>query len=62
MNEEEIIASICDAIQERLGDANVSRTFLVQTLLPQASEDVRVEKPSKKQGNDRVWTLFLLLF
>jgi DNA mismatch repair protein MLH1 len=54
MNEEEIIASICDAMQERLGDANASRTFLVQTLLPQASEEVRLEKSSKKQGNDHV--------
>ncbi|KAK3810771.1 MAG: DNA mismatch repair protein Mlh1 [Benniella sp.] len=51
MNEEEIIASICDAIQERLGDANASRTFLVQTFLPQSSEEVRLEKSSKKQDS-----------
>ncbi|KAF9580604.1 DNA mismatch repair protein, partial [Lunasporangiospora selenospora] len=38
MNEEEIINTICDAIQERLGDANLSRNFLTQTLLPQSSQ------------------------
>ncbi|KAG0207602.1 DNA mismatch repair protein [Mortierella sp. GBA30] len=44
MNEEEVIAKICDAIQERLGDANVSRNFLTQTLLPQVSAMNRMEE------------------
>ena len=52
MNEEEVIAKICDAIQERLGDANVSRNFLTQTLLPQVSANSRAEDAasSKKSG------------
>ncbi|KAI1294253.1 DNA mismatch repair protein [Mortierella claussenii] len=44
MNEEEIIGLICDTIQERLGDANVSRNFLTQTLLPQVSVKSRSEE------------------
>ncbi|KAF9134519.1 DNA mismatch repair protein [Mortierella sp. 14UC] len=48
MNEEEVIVTICEAIQDRLGDANVSRNFLTQTLLPQVSVKSRVE--DKKQG------------
>ncbi|KAF9576426.1 DNA mismatch repair protein [Mortierella alpina] len=44
MNEEEVIAKICDAIQERLGDANVSRNFLTQSLLPQVSAKSRTEE------------------
>jgi len=54
MNEEEVIATICDAIQERLGDANVSRNFMTQTLLPQVSVKNRTEElsmASKKPGN-----------
>ncbi|KAG0379446.1 DNA mismatch repair protein [Mortierella sp. AD032] len=50
MNEEEVIATICEAIQDRLGDANVSRNFLTQTLLPQVSSKSRVEDGSKKQA------------
>ncbi|KAG0261361.1 DNA mismatch repair protein [Mortierella polycephala] len=46
MNEEEVIATICDAIQERLGDANVSRNFMTQTLLPQVSVKNRTEELS----------------
>ncbi|KAK3806187.1 MAG: DNA mismatch repair protein Mlh1-like protein [Linnemannia elongata] len=48
MNEEEVIATICEAIQDRLGDANVSRNFLTQTLLPQVSAISRTEDGSKK--------------
>lgn len=50
MNEEEVIATICEAIQDRLGDANVSRNFLTQTLLPQVSAKSRAEDGSKKPG------------
>ncbi|KAF9904706.1 DNA mismatch repair protein [Linnemannia zychae] len=50
MNEEEVITTICEAIQDRLGDANMSRNFLAQTLLPQVSAKSRVEEGSKKQG------------
>ncbi|KAF9433331.1 DNA mismatch repair protein, partial [Entomortierella beljakovae] len=48
INEEEIIGKICDAVQDRLGDANVSRNFLTQTLLPQVSVKNRSEEFSKK--------------
>ncbi|KAF8933840.1 DNA mismatch repair protein [Haplosporangium gracile] len=48
MNEEEVIATICEAIQDRLGDANVSRNFLTQTLLPQISAKSRAEDGLKK--------------
>lgn len=51
MNEEEVIATICEAIQDRLGDANVSRNFLTQTLLPQVSAISRTEDGSKKPGS-----------
>ena len=55
MNEEEIIATICDAIQDRLGNANVSRNFLTQTLLPQVSAKTRSdEATSKKSGKYQV--------
>ena len=50
MNEEEIITTICDAIQDRLGDANVSRNFLTQTLLPQVNVKSKSEEVSKKSG------------
>lgn len=50
MNEEEVIATICEAIQDRLGDANVSRNFLTQSLLPQMSAKSRTEDGSKKPG------------
>ncbi|KAF9090490.1 DNA mismatch repair protein [Mortierella sp. GBA35] len=50
MNEEEVIATICESIQDRLGDANVSRNFLMQTLLPQVSARSRAEDGSKKQA------------
>ncbi|KAG0056370.1 DNA mismatch repair protein [Gryganskiella cystojenkinii] len=46
MNEEEVITTICDAIQGRLGDANVSRNFLTQTLLPQVSAKNKSEEIS----------------
>jgi DNA mismatch repair protein MLH1 len=36
LNEDEVIAAIGDAIQERLAGANSSRVFLTQTLLPGA--------------------------
>ncbi|CAO3563262.1 unnamed protein product [Mortierella alpina] len=49
MNEEEVIAKICDAIQERLGDANVSRNFLTQTLLPQVSANSRTEEAASSK-------------
>ncbi|KAF9114980.1 DNA mismatch repair protein [Mortierella sp. AM989] len=49
INEEEIIATICDAIQDRLGDANVSRNFLTQTLLPQVSVKSRSEEASSSK-------------
>ncbi|KAF9339200.1 DNA mismatch repair protein [Linnemannia elongata] len=48
MNEEEVIATICEAIQDRLCDANVSRNFLTQTLLPQVSAKSRAEDGSNK--------------
>ncbi|KAG0332523.1 DNA mismatch repair protein [Podila horticola] len=52
MNEEEIIATICDTIQERLGDANVSRNFMTQTLLPQLNQPskLRSEENSFKKA------------
>ncbi|KAF9393594.1 DNA mismatch repair protein [Podila verticillata] len=52
MNEEEIIATICDSIQERLGDANVSRNFMTQTLLPQLGQPskLRPEESSFKKA------------
>lgn len=52
MNEEEIIATICDTIQERLGDANVSRNFMTQTLLPQLNQasKLRPEESSLKKA------------
>ncbi|KAF9934399.1 DNA mismatch repair protein [Linnemannia zychae] len=50
MNEEEVITTICEAIQDRLGNANVSRSFLTQTLLPQVSAKSRAEDGSKKQA------------
>lgn len=34
LNEEMIIESLCESIQETLGNANSSRTFYVQTILP----------------------------
>ncbi|KAG0308102.1 DNA mismatch repair protein [Dissophora globulifera] len=55
MNEEEIIATICDAIQDRLGDANVSRNFLTQTLLPQVSAKVRTEEALSKKSGPKVY-------
>ncbi|KAF9967951.1 DNA mismatch repair protein, partial [Mortierella alpina] len=56
MNEEEVIAKICDAIQERLGDANVSRNFLTQTLLPQVSANSRTEEAaSSKKSAPKVY-------
>ncbi|KAF9990570.1 DNA mismatch repair protein [Mortierella antarctica] len=51
MNEEEVIAKICDAIQGRLGDANVSRNFLTQTLLPQVSAKSRTEEAVSSKKN-----------
>lgn len=60
MNEEEVIASICDAIQERLGDANESRNFLTQTILPQGSVKSRIEETlTKTQGITCSWPITL---
>ncbi|KAG0356514.1 DNA mismatch repair protein [Podila minutissima] len=57
MNEEEIIATICDTIQERLGDANVSRNFMTQTLLPQLNQasKLRPEESSLKKAVPKVY-------
>ncbi|KAF9175263.1 DNA mismatch repair protein [Mortierella sp. AD011] len=55
INEEEIIATICDAIQDRLGNANVSRNFLTQTLLPQVSVKSRSEEASSKKSTPKVY-------
>ncbi|KAG0032330.1 DNA mismatch repair protein [Podila clonocystis] len=56
MNEEEIIATICDTIQERLGDANVSRNFMTQTLLPQLIQpSTRPEESSFKKAVPKVY-------
>ncbi|KAI8599809.1 DNA mismatch repair protein Mlh1 [Dissophora ornata] len=55
MNEEEIIATICDAIQDRLGDANVSRNFLTQTLLPQVSAKTRSDEATYKKSGPKVY-------
>ncbi|KAF9029295.1 DNA mismatch repair protein [Haplosporangium bisporale] len=57
MNEEEIIATICDSIQERLGDANVSRNFMTQTLLPQLGQPskLRPEESSFKKAVPKVY-------
>ncbi|KAG0358396.1 DNA mismatch repair protein [Gamsiella multidivaricata] len=55
INEEEIIAKICDAIQDRLGDANVSRNFLTQTLLPQVSAKSRTEETSSKKTAPKIY-------
>ncbi|KAG0241258.1 DNA mismatch repair protein [Actinomortierella wolfii] len=43
MNEEEIVGEICDAIQRRLGDANTSRNFSAQTLLPQLVQPSKIK-------------------
>ncbi|KAF9405972.1 DNA mismatch repair protein [Podila epigama] len=58
MNEEEIIATICDTIQERLGDANTSRNFMTQTLLPQLDQTpskIRLDEGSSKKGVTKVY-------
>lgn len=57
MNEEEIIATICDSIQERLGDANVSRNFMTQTLLPQLGQPskLRPEESSFKKAGKHIF-------
>ncbi|KAF9997844.1 DNA mismatch repair protein [Entomortierella chlamydospora] len=55
INEEEIIATICDAIQDRLGNANVSRNFLTQTLLPQVSVKSWSEEASSKKSTPKVY-------
>ncbi|KAJ3092874.1 DNA mismatch repair protein [Quaeritorhiza haematococci] len=36
LNEEEIVDSVCEVMQERLGNANSSRVFYMQTILPGA--------------------------
>ncbi|KAL1924901.1 uncharacterized protein VTP21DRAFT_4555 [Calcarisporiella thermophila] len=59
LNEEEVIASVGEAIQERLAGANSSRTFLAQTILPSADlpmELPREEREAKKGplANDKV--------
>ncbi|KAF9162799.1 DNA mismatch repair protein [Actinomortierella ambigua] len=43
MHEDEIVGEICDAIQRRLGDANTSRNFSAQTLLPQLNQFSKVK-------------------
>ncbi|KAG0228844.1 DNA mismatch repair protein [Actinomortierella wolfii] len=43
MHEEEIVGEICDAIQRRLGDANTSRNFSAQTLLPQLVQPSKIK-------------------
>ncbi|KAF9977830.1 DNA mismatch repair protein [Actinomortierella ambigua] len=48
MHEDEIVGEICDAIQRRLGDANTSRNFAAQTLLPQLAQ------PSKVKADDQL--------
>ncbi|KAG0346415.1 DNA mismatch repair protein [Podila humilis] len=57
MNEEDIIATICDTIQERLGDANVSRNFMTQTLLPQLSQTSKsyTDENSQKKTTPKVY-------
>ncbi|KAF9914196.1 DNA mismatch repair protein [Lobosporangium transversale] len=55
MNEEEIIETICGAIQNRLGDANVSRNFLTQTLLPQVAVRARTEEASSKKPSQKLY-------
>ncbi|KAF8966707.1 DNA mismatch repair protein [Entomortierella lignicola] len=56
INEEEIIAKICDAIQDRLGNANVSRNFLTQTLLPQVNvKSQSEESSSSKKSTPKVY-------
>ncbi|CAI2167704.1 19939_t:CDS:10 [Funneliformis geosporum] len=54
LNEDEVIAAIGDTIQERLADANSSRVFLTQTLLPGAkvieANMNQVESSIKKSG------------
>ncbi|CAG8512065.1 17096_t:CDS:10 [Acaulospora colombiana] len=54
LNEEEIVAAVGDAIQERLVGANCSRIFLTQTLLPCSKQlDVsanEAENSIKKSG------------
>ncbi|KAG0246934.1 hypothetical protein B0O80DRAFT_223106 [Mortierella sp. GBAus27b] len=52
VDEEEIIASICDAVHERLSEANESRTFLTQSLLPQANlKGLSTGASSRKQDS-----------
>ncbi|CAH1756915.1 8270_t:CDS:10 [Entrophospora sp. SA101] len=60
LNEDEVIASIGDAMQERLAGANSSRVFLTQTLLPGSkpvdidaneSENVSKVKSSREGPN-----------
>ncbi|KAI8802640.1 mismatch repair protein [Cladochytrium replicatum] len=51
LDQEEVIACVCDAIQERLANANASRTFLTQTLLPGALPvlDIRPTESGQSQ-------------
>ncbi|GAA5809620.1 hypothetical protein MFLAVUS_003031 [Mucor flavus] len=48
LNQDKIIESLIDMFEETLKNANDSRTFYVQTLLPGATEDV-VEKPASSK-------------
>ncbi|RUP45479.1 DNA mismatch repair protein Mlh1-like protein [Jimgerdemannia flammicorona] len=49
LNEETIVAAVCGAIQDRLKDANSSRTYLTQTLLPGASTVNEADKECSKE-------------
>ncbi|RUS29738.1 DNA mismatch repair protein Mlh1-like protein [Jimgerdemannia flammicorona] len=46
---ETIVAAVCGAIQDRLKDANSSRTYLTQTLLPGASTVNEADKECSKE-------------
>ncbi|KAJ3286074.1 DNA mismatch repair protein [Borealophlyctis nickersoniae] len=51
LNEDKIVETVCEAFQDSLANANQSRTFYTQTILPGAAP-VPVEEvvPSKKSG------------
>lgn len=52
LNEDEIIESICDSMQQQLAGSNSSRTFAVQTVLPTAPvqrlDDSQIDTVSQK--------------
>lgn len=50
LNEDRIIGAVCDAFQEVLENANHSRTFYTQALLPGASDPTKVNNEEDEDG------------